>query len=67
MTITQPTVDWLYTEDIQRMLDMFQTDAHPGAGVNATIDFPSALDLELGGPGWELDNWVSSNPGIGVF
>jgi hypothetical protein len=67
MTTTESTVDWVYTEDIQRMLDAFQTDAHHGTGIETSIDFPSALDLELGGPGWELDNWVPSAPGIGVF
>jgi hypothetical protein len=65
--MTSPDMDWVYAEDIRRILDMLpgvQTDPHSHAGAGATIDFPSALDLELG---WDQDNWASSASGIGVF
>jgi hypothetical protein len=64
-------VDWMYTEEIQRILSMIpgaQTDAHAGAGADRpAVDFPSALELELGLSGWEPDNWMSSSSSIGVF
>jgi hypothetical protein len=62
-TETHLDMDWISQAEIQRLLDILpdvQTDVNPTV---ETIEFPSALDLGLGGTGWEVEN-ISS---IGVF
>jgi len=61
-------LDW-DSEGMQRLLDMLP-NVQPSGGVNNelvnvdAVEFPSALDLELGGMGWEME---TSTAGIGVF
>jgi hypothetical protein len=61
-------LDW-DSEGMQRLLEMLP-NIQSANGVNNemvgadAVDFPSALDLELGGMGWEMDTCTSS---IGVF
>jgi hypothetical protein len=61
-------LDW-DSEGMQRLLDMLpnvQSSNGVDNGLNSAnaVDFPSALDLELGGMGWEMDTCTA---GIGVF
>jgi hypothetical protein len=56
---TDVPVDWASEAEMQRILNMLPS-VHSDAVVD---DYPSALDLELGG-GWEFEN---TSGGIGVF
>ena len=63
-----PAMDWIYADEVQRLLDVLptvQTDAQRADADESFNPLP-ALDLDLGGSGWELDNWASTS-GIGVF
>jgi len=60
-------LDW-DSDGMKRLLEMLP-NPQSSSGVNNEIsvdavDFPSALDLELGGMGWEMDTCTA---GIGVF
>jgi len=61
-------LDW-DSEGMQRLLDMLPNvqflNGLNNESVNVeAVEFPSALDLELGGMGWEME---ASTAGIGVF
>jgi hypothetical protein len=60
-------LDW-DSEGMKRLLELLP-NPQSSNGVNNemsvdAVDFPSALDLELGGMGWEMDTCTA---GIGVF
>ena len=69
----QETVDWEGEAEMQRLLDMLPTvQPEDNANVDVdldTVDFPSALDLELGD--WDLGAFIqpsSTNQSlVGVF
>lgn len=56
---TAETVDWDSEVEMQRLLDLLPILAQPGAQIevdsNATVDFPSAQDLELN---WDLSSLI---------
>jgi len=62
-------LDWESEVGMQRLLDMLPNvqsmDVNHSDMVEA-VDFPSALDMELGG-GWDVENFISSSSSIGVF
>jgi len=63
MTTETLNMDWIAKVEIQRLLDMLpdvQSDVNPTV---EAVEFPSALDLELSGTGWEVEN-IST---IGVY
>jgi len=68
-SLTNPSsVGWAYADEVQRLLDMLPT-VQADAQREADESFQSLpdIDLDLGGSGWELDNWASATSIIGVF
>jgi len=55
-------MDWDSVEGMQRLLGMLPNVAQSDANVDS-VDFPSALDLELEGT-WDLENMSSTSIGV---
>ncbi len=62
----ESTLDWEAEAEMQRLLDMLpdvQSDMNPRVDLNIdSVEFPSALDLELGMDGWGMGHFLQPPP-----